>query len=90
LADVLATIIWVAVLVWLFDQTHYRDELRANFAGEPGVIDAMRYSPHLLQGGNYRTALFVWIWLPIVTGALGVAYIIARHRRSTQSKKDTR
>lgn len=66
LVDGAVMIVWVAILLWLFNATHYRDELRAHVSGKPGIIDGLRYSPQLLHGGIYRAALFVWIWAPLV------------------------
>ena len=73
---------WVIVLLWLFNQTQYRETLRALVTRKPGMLDVFWYSPQLLHGGSaYQVALFFWLWVPLV---LFVAYpvrVLIRRKR---------
>ncbi|MFL6774586.1 MAG: hypothetical protein ACJ8EQ_04450 [Sphingomicrobium sp.] len=88
LLEVMAMPAWVGVMLWLFQQTHYRDQLLAHVSGKPGVIGALSYSPQLLhQGDNYAVALFVWLWVPPLVCAAAIARILVRRRASEGGRK---
>jgi hypothetical protein len=79
--QVIAMPAWVCVMLWLFQQTHYRDQLATQVGGKPGFVDLFSYSPRLLDGDAYQVALFVFIWGPPLFAVISFPWIIWKYRR---------
>ena len=75
---------WVVILLWLFNATHYRDELRASVAGKPGIVDALWQSPALLHEDSLHIALFFWMWIPLVLFVAFPFWLLAKRKRGAQ------
>ena len=82
--EVAATLAWVLILRWLFNATHYRDELRAHVSGKPGIIDGLWHSPALLHEGSLQILLFFWLWVPLVLFIAFPFWWIAKGKRGGQ------